>query len=158
MPFARAFSGSYRLPPMRHCRSRGTLHHQGEPAKYPSWWIRLRKDGRLSQCPPSSARVRSHQMCMVGRSRRSLRALQCLPCCWRRRRDSACARIVSSAGGVSPVSARGDPVSTNLIRNLLTSLCAQVSPHRCFITGDSNWRELQPLIRNSPVSSQATNQ
>ena len=65
----------------------------------------------------------------------------------------------SAAGAVSLLSvARCVPRSTDLIRNWLISLCAQASPQRCFVSGDSRRREFQPLMRNSPVSWYATNQ
>ena len=65
----------------------------------------------------------------------------------------------SAAGAVSLLSAaRCVPRSTNLIRNWLISLCAQASPQRCFVSGDSRRREFKPLMRNSPVSWYATNQ
>ena len=67
--------------------------------------------------------------------------------------------LVAGAGAALLVhSAFGLPASTNLIRNWLISLCAQVSPQRCFAAEDCRWGEFQPVMRNSPESSQATNQ
>lgn len=73
---------------------------------------------------------------------------------------SALSVILAFAAGVPSVLSAEPcvPASTNLIRNWLISLWAQASPQRCFASEETKWRDFQPLMRNSPDSSEATNQ
>jgi len=74
--------------------------------------------------------------------------------------QSACSVMLVSAATVKSLlsAALCVPILTNVIRKWLISLCAHVSPQRCFVPVARRCTEFHPLMRNSPDSSRTTNQ